>query len=81
MLKWLYVDPEFRSRRVGQGLMRQMALHAHAMGHRSFCWFVLNDNVSAQSFCRDGGPGVAAVDFACQRFEPARGRRRMIVTC
>jgi predicted N-acetyltransferase YhbS len=26
MLKWLYVDPEFRGGRVGQRLMRQMAL-------------------------------------------------------
>jgi ribosomal protein S18 acetylase RimI-like enzyme len=55
MLKWLYADPEFRGRRIGRGLMRQMALHADATGHQSFCWFVLNDNVSAQSFYRDLG--------------------------
>ena len=30
MLKWLYVDPECRGGRVGQRLMRQMALHARA---------------------------------------------------
>jgi diamine N-acetyltransferase len=50
MLKWLYVDPEFRGGRVGQKLMRQMALHARATGHEHFRWFVLNDNVLAQSF-------------------------------
>ena len=50
MLKWLYVDPECRGGRVGQRLMRQMALHARATGHERFCWFVLNDNVLAQSF-------------------------------
>ena len=50
MLKWLYVDPEFRGGRVGQKLMRQMALHARAIGHEHFRWFVLNDNVLAQSF-------------------------------
>jgi len=55
MLKWLYVDPECRGGRVGQRLMRQMALHAHATGHERFCWFVLNDNVPAQSFYRGLG--------------------------
>jgi ribosomal protein S18 acetylase RimI-like enzyme len=50
MLKWLYVDPECRGGRVGQRLMRQMAVHARATGHERFCWFVLNDNVLAQSF-------------------------------
>jgi GNAT superfamily N-acetyltransferase len=50
MLKWLYVDPECRGGRVGQRLMRQMALHARATGHARFCWFVLNDNMLAQSF-------------------------------
>jgi ribosomal protein S18 acetylase RimI-like enzyme len=55
MLKWLYVDPEFRGGRVGQRLMRQMALHARARGHERFCWFVLNDNVPAQSFYRGAG--------------------------
>src|SRR3984893_11262173 len=55
MLKWLYVDPECRGGRVGQRLMRQMALHARATGHQRFCWFVLNDNVPAQSFYRGLG--------------------------
>ncbi len=50
MLKWLYVDPAYRGGRVGQKLMRQMALHARATGHAKFCWFVLSDNVPAQSF-------------------------------
>jgi ribosomal protein S18 acetylase RimI-like enzyme len=58
MLKWLYVDPECRGGRVGQRLMRQMALHARAIGHERFCWFVLNDNVLAQSFYR----GLGAVE-------------------
>lgn len=44
MLKWLYVEPECRGGRVGQRLMRQMALHARTTGHKCFCWFVLNDN-------------------------------------
>jgi GNAT superfamily N-acetyltransferase len=55
MLKWLYVDPEWRDGRVGQRLMQQMALHARATGHERFCWFVLNDNVPAQSFYRGLG--------------------------
>jgi ribosomal protein S18 acetylase RimI-like enzyme len=55
MLKWLYVDPECRGGRVGQRLMRQMALHARAAGHDRFCWFVLNDNVLAQTFYRGLG--------------------------
>ena len=50
MLKWLYVDPARRGERVGQRLMRRMALHARATGHERFCWFVLNDNAVAQSF-------------------------------
>ena len=49
MLKWLYVDPASRGERIGQRLMRQMALHARATGHERFCWFVLNDNAVAQS--------------------------------
>jgi diamine N-acetyltransferase len=56
MLKWLYVDPEYRGRRVGQRLMRQMALHARANGHKRFYWFVLNENVKAQAFY--GGLGA-----------------------
>jgi len=55
MLKWLYVDPQWRGERVGQRLMRQMALHARATGHERFCWFVLNDNAPAQSFYRGIG--------------------------
>jgi ribosomal protein S18 acetylase RimI-like enzyme len=55
MLKWLYVDPEYRGGRVGERLMRQMALHARATGHQRFCWFVLNDNALAQSFYRGLG--------------------------
>ena len=55
MMKWLYVDPQWRGARVGQRLMRQMALHARATGHNRFCWFVLNDNVPAQSFYRGLG--------------------------
>ena len=55
MLKWLYVDPECRGGRVGQRLMPQMALHARATGHERFCWFVLNDNMLAQSFYRGLG--------------------------
>jgi GNAT superfamily N-acetyltransferase len=55
MLKWLYVDPEWRGARVGQRLMRQMALHARSSGHDRFCWFVLNDNAPAQSFYRGLG--------------------------
>jgi diamine N-acetyltransferase len=58
MLKWLYVDPDFRGGRIGQRLMRQMALHAHATGHGRFCWFVLNDNAAAQSFYR----GLGAIE-------------------
>lgn len=55
MLKWLYVDPQYRGGRVGERLMRQMALHARATGHQRFCWFVLNDNALAQSFYRGLG--------------------------
>jgi diamine N-acetyltransferase len=55
MMKWLYVDPEWRGARIGQRLMRQMALHARATGHERFCWFVLNDNLPAQSFYRSLG--------------------------
>jgi hypothetical protein len=36
-------------------LMRQMALHARSTGHDRFCWFVLNDNLPAQSFYRSLG--------------------------
>ncbi len=50
MLKWLYVDPQWRGARVGRRLLRQMARHARATGHERFCWFVLNDNAAAQSF-------------------------------
>ena len=52
MLKWLYVDPDHRGARIGQSLMRRMALHARATGHERFCWFVLDDNAVAQSFYR-----------------------------
>jgi diamine N-acetyltransferase len=55
MMKWLYVDPDWRGARIGQRLMRQMALHARATGHEHFCWFVLNDNLPAQSFYRGLG--------------------------
>ena len=55
MMKWLYVDPEWRGARIGRRLMRQMALHARATGHERFCWFVLNDNLPAQSFYRSLG--------------------------
>src|ERR1700761_4195360 len=55
MLKWLYVDPQYRGGRVGERLMRQMALHARATGHQRFSWFVLNDNALAQSFYRGLG--------------------------
>lgn len=55
MLKWLYVDPDCRGGRVGQRLMQQMALHARGTGHDRFCWFVLNDNMPAQSFYRGLG--------------------------
>jgi ribosomal protein S18 acetylase RimI-like enzyme len=55
MMKWLYVDPDCRGERVGQRLMRQMALHARRTGHDRFCWFVLNDNRPAQSFYRGLG--------------------------
>jgi diamine N-acetyltransferase len=65
MLKWLYVDPERRSSRVGQRLMRQMALHARATGHERFCWFVLDDNRVAQSFYRSLG---AAEDHEWRRW-------------
>ena len=50
MLKWLYVDPAWRGRRVGQRLMQAMAQHARATGHDRFCWFVLTDNSAAQTF-------------------------------
>jgi ribosomal protein S18 acetylase RimI-like enzyme len=55
MMKWLYVDPDCRGSRVGQRLMRQMALHARATGHEHFCWFVLTDNERAQTFYRGLG--------------------------
>ena len=55
MLKWLYVDPDYRGGRVGQRLMRQIGLHARRTGRDRFCWFVLHDNVSAQSFYRGLG--------------------------
>jgi diamine N-acetyltransferase len=55
MLKWLYVDPGYRGDRVGQRLLRQIAVHARANGHEHFCWFVLNDNVLAHSFYRGLG--------------------------
>ncbi len=55
MLKWLYVDPQHRGRRLGQKLMGQMALHAHATGHDCFYWFVRRENVLAQSFYRSIG--------------------------
>jgi ribosomal protein S18 acetylase RimI-like enzyme len=65
MMKWLYVDPEYRGERIGQRLMRQMALHAHSTGHERFYWFVLNDNVPAQSFYRRLG---AAEDAEWRRW-------------
>jgi hypothetical protein len=34
---------------------RQIAVHARATAHERFCWFVLNDNVLAQSFYRGLG--------------------------
>jgi GNAT superfamily N-acetyltransferase len=55
MLKWLYVDPLCRRGRIGQRLMRQMALYARATGHERFAWFVLHDNARAHSFYRDLG--------------------------
>lgn len=55
MLKWLYVAPGYRGGRVGQRLMREVAMHARATGHETFCWFVLNDNRPAQSFYRSLG--------------------------
>jgi ribosomal protein S18 acetylase RimI-like enzyme len=55
MMKWLYVDPECRGGSIGRRLMRQMALHARATGHKQFCWFVLTDNMPAQSFYRGLG--------------------------
>ena len=55
MLKWLYVDPACRGARIGQRLMRRMALHARMTGHERFCWFVLNDNAVAKSFYRGLG--------------------------
>jgi diamine N-acetyltransferase len=55
MLKWLYVDPEFRGGRIGLRLMRELALHAEATGHDRFCWLVLNDNLRAEAFYRGLG--------------------------
>jgi ribosomal protein S18 acetylase RimI-like enzyme len=55
MLKWLYVDPQYRGDRIGLRLMRELALHAEATGHDRFCWFVLNDNLRAQGFYRKLG--------------------------
>jgi len=55
MLKWLYVDPQTRGSGVGRLLMRAMARHAQAQGHKSFCWFLLKDNRPAQDFYRSLG--------------------------
>ncbi|MGY3131420.1 GNAT superfamily N-acetyltransferase [Bradyrhizobium sp. USDA 4501] len=55
MMKWLYIDPEYRGTGIGRRLMRQMALHARKTGHERFCWFVLTDNAPAQSFYRGVG--------------------------
>lgn len=55
MLKWLYVDPEYRGQRVGHNLMREVALHARATGRECFYWFVMNENMMAQSFYRGLG--------------------------
>lgn len=50
MMKWLFVDPDLRSRGVGRQLMQRMARHATDSGHQKFCWFVLKDNSAAQAF-------------------------------
>jgi hypothetical protein len=34
------------------GQLQHVFLHARATGHERFCWFVLNDNMLAQSFYR-----------------------------
>lgn len=56
MMKWLFVDPDLRSRGVGRQLMQRMARHAADSGHQKFCWFVLKDNNAAQAFY--GGIGA-----------------------
>lgn len=55
MMKWLYVDPQFRGGGVGRKLMQRMARHAHETGHEKFCWFVLKDNERARTFYRGVG--------------------------
>ncbi|MEM7736084.1 MAG: GNAT family N-acetyltransferase [Deinococcota bacterium] len=50
MLKWLHVDPKARGIRIGEQLMRALASHAVETGHDQISWFVLPDNVRAQSF-------------------------------
>ena len=55
MMKWLFVDPDMRGRRIGQRLMQRMARHAVDTGHQKFCWFVLKDNTAAQAFYRGIG--------------------------
>jgi diamine N-acetyltransferase len=55
MMKWLFVDPEYRGGRIGRRLVRRMARHALETGHRKFCWFVLKNNVRAQAFYRGVG--------------------------
>lgn len=55
MMKWLFVDPEYRGGRVGRRLIRRMARHAMEAGHGKFCWFVLKDNAPAQAFYRSVG--------------------------
>lgn len=56
MMKWLFVDPDMRGRRVGRRLMQRMARHAADTGHQKFCWFVLKDNAAARAFY--GGIGA-----------------------
>jgi ribosomal protein S18 acetylase RimI-like enzyme len=78
MLKWLYVDPEYRGGRIGERLMQRMAVHARATGHKRLCWFVLNDNALAQSFYRSLG---AAEDLEWRRWiMPADALNRLAET-
>ncbi|NEU98645.1 GNAT family N-acetyltransferase [Bradyrhizobium sp. UFLA 03-164] len=55
MMKWLFVDPEYRGTGIGKLLFQRMAVHAKSIGHDKFCWFVLKDNANAQAFYRSVG--------------------------
>ncbi|MGF1520881.1 MAG: GNAT family N-acetyltransferase [Leptolyngbyaceae cyanobacterium] len=50
MLKWLYVDPKARGKKLGKHLLKAVSRYAYELGHKQLYWFVLHDNEPAQQF-------------------------------